>query len=627
MKNERTAVRNPPPDGPWRAVLLPSGIAAAALLPFLPALRNGFVNWDDAHNFLDNSSFRGLGWTQVKWMFTSSIRMGHYMPLTWLTLGADYGLWGLNPAGYHLTNLLLHAANAVAFFFVGARLLAAALRLDRGAPELRLAAALSALLFAVHPLRVESVVWATERRDVLSGLFFLLTILGVLRLGREPATPRRLAAPLGFYALSLCAKSVGVTLPLALLVLDVYPLRRLPGDPRRWLEPESRPILREKIPFFALAAVFTVVGYVGQRQVDAAVSFSAVSPAARLAQSIMSLAFYVRKTLLPVALSPVYLRPAVFDPAGAAFMRSAVFVGGSIAAALALRRRWPALPAAYAYYAATLLPTIGLIPFGSHFAADRYSYLPCLAWPLLAAGAVLRLRGRARGAAFAAGVAILVLLGALSWRQTLVWRDSESLWRQALSVDNNNYVARINLADALSRDGDLPGAAREADIAVRLSPDNGKYRKIYGGILMALGRAREAGDQYEAALRLEPDDAVTQYDLGVALQRQGRWQEAVPRYRRALELDPRAAGARNNLGAALVAGGKWSEAIDAYREALRLDPGNADAHDGLGVALAVIGPFAEALPEIDRALALRPNDPQFLKNRAWIADSVRRRRK
>ncbi|MFQ5804550.1 MAG: hypothetical protein ACE5JQ_16800, partial [Candidatus Methylomirabilales bacterium] len=218
--------------------LLPVLIIAATFTAFLPALQNEFVDWDDTTNLVENPNYRGLGLKQLQWMFTT-VLTGHWIPLTWVTFGLDYLLWGMNPVGYHLTNLLLHTANALVFYFLALRLLRLATR-GPGEITLRLGAGASALFFALHPLRVESVAWATERRDVLSGLFFLLTILTYLKAGeaKEHGHRRRwLAGSVGLYALALLSKAIVMTLPFVLVILDVYPLRRLPGRWQEWIAP------------------------------------------------------------------------------------------------------------------------------------------------------------------------------------------------------------------------------------------------------------------------------------------------------------------------------------------------------------------------------------------------------
>src|SRR5207302_9378053 len=239
----------------WLVSLL---VALVTLTAFWSALRNGFVNWDDGMNFLQNVHYRGLGPSELRWMVTTSIGTGQWIPLTWLTLGLDYVLWDIRPAGYHLTSVLLHTANAGVFFFVVLRLLTRALPGPSGRGyALAVSARFAALVFAIHPLRVESVAWVTERRDVLSGLFFLLTLLAYLRAadGGGAGCRRWLAASVGFYALALAAKAVVVTLPLLLVVLDVYPLRRLPDRWRDWLAPAVRRLWAEKVPYVLLALV------------------------------------------------------------------------------------------------------------------------------------------------------------------------------------------------------------------------------------------------------------------------------------------------------------------------------------------------------------------------------------
>jgi hypothetical protein len=228
--------------------LTPWALAAATFAVFLPALWNEFVEWDDYVNLFENPHYRGLGWSQLRWMFTNTL-MGHYIPVTWLTFGLDFTLWDMNPIGYHLTNNLLHAANAAVFYLVARRLLAAAS--PEGRPGVDLAAAMATLFFAMHPLRAESVAWATERRDVLSGLFFLLSVLLYLSAADASRARRgaRLAASVGCFALGLLSKSIIMTLPLCLVILDVYPLGRLPWQPWRWGAAAARRVLLEKVPF------------------------------------------------------------------------------------------------------------------------------------------------------------------------------------------------------------------------------------------------------------------------------------------------------------------------------------------------------------------------------------------
>src|SRR5438552_5108947 len=301
----------------WVRWLAPLLVALFTLAAFLPALQNQYVNWDDKDNFLDNPHYRGLGWTHLRWMWTT--HLGHYIPLTWMTLGLDYLLWGMNPVGYHLTSLLLHAANAVVFFFVGCRILTLALP----APSERghaLTAGFAALVFAIHPLRVESVAWVTERRDVLSGLFYLVTILLYLRACERGERGR------GWYRLSvavfvcaLLSKSMVVNLPVVLLILDVYPLRRL-GGAVGWWSVRARRVYIEKIPFVLLAAAASTVALIAQLSHSAMIPVAHLSALGRLAVSAYGLSFYLWKMVVPLNLSPLYMRPPTVDPEAPPFM-------------------------------------------------------------------------------------------------------------------------------------------------------------------------------------------------------------------------------------------------------------------------------------------------------------------
>src|SRR3989441_616203 len=441
--------------------VIPLVIAFSTFAAFLPALQNQFVSWDDAENFLDNPHYRGLGWTHLRWMWTT--HLGHYIPLTWMTLGLDYLLWGMNPVGYHLTNLLLHAANAVVFFFVVRRLLARALPSpSEHGYALAVSSGVAALVFAIHPLRVESVVWVTERRDVLSGLFYLLTILLSLR-AREREERGR-----GWYWLSvavfvcaLLSKSMVVNLPVVLLILDIYPLRRL-GGAVGWLSESARRVYVEKIPFVLLAAAASAIAVMAQSSVHAALSLAQLSIPGRVAISAYGLSFYLWKMVVPVNLSPVYeLRPPV-NPWATPFLLSYGLVLVITATVLALRRRVPGLLAAWLAYIVVLLPVLGIFQSGPQIAADRYTYLAGLGWAILGGAGLLscwRSSRRSKTGTPAtwllAGIAFCVVvgLGVLTWNQVQVWHDSEKLWTHALAIDPQSPVAQGNRGNALARQG------------------------------------------------------------------------------------------------------------------------------------------------------------------------------
>src|SRR6059058_3365520 len=422
----------------WVFRLLPVLIALVTVVPFLPTLDNQFVNWDDDDNLVENPQYRGLGWTHLRWMWTTS-HIGHYAPLTWMTFGLDYLLWGMNPVGYHLSNLLLHAANAAVFYLVARRILGLALPVpaQRGNVGLAASAAFAALLFAIHPLRVESVAWATERRDVLSGLFYLLTLLVYLRAGEQGERGRSgYWASVGLFVCALLSKSMAVSLPVVLLILDVYPLRRLGGS-LGWSSASTRRVYVEKIPFVLLAAAASAITLMAQLSNSAIVSVAHLSALDRLAVSAYGLSFYLWKTVVPLDLSPLYMLPQTVNPAATPFIVSYGGVLAVTAIALALRRRCPGLPAAWLAYVVVLLPVLGIAQNGPQIAADRYTYLAAPGWAILVGAGLLscwRLStSSTTGAPTTWGVAgiatgIVIALEVLTWNQVQIWHDSGRLW-------------------------------------------------------------------------------------------------------------------------------------------------------------------------------------------------------
>src|SRR5881628_3969758 len=331
--------------GQW---LIPFAVALLTFVVLSPALRNGFVEWDDQINLTNNEDYRGLGSAQLKYFFTTTL-MGHYIPLTWLTFGLDYVLWGMTPMGYHLTSLIIFAANAAVLYFVALHLLAKAAALA-GVP-LRVAAVAATLFFAVHPLRAESVAWATERRDVLSGLFFLLTVLMYLKACGEGGRRRRwlLGASVGLYGLALVSKGSVMVLPLVLVVLDIYPLRRLSGCWREWTAAPARAVWLEKIPFLVLGIAGSAVSYYAQNSNMFITPLARYPLSARPAMVFYSLWFYLEKTVIPMGLSPLYELPLRVSLLDRQFLLPAFGVTAITAAAVALRKRWPAGFAVGAY--------------------------------------------------------------------------------------------------------------------------------------------------------------------------------------------------------------------------------------------------------------------------------------
>ena len=477
---------------------LPPGlVVAVTLAAFLPTLGNGFASWDDAINFLDNPHFRGLGPAQLRWMFTT-FHAGHYIPLTWLSLGLDYLLWGLHPAGYHLTSLLFHTATALCFYFLALRLLRLALPPAPSPAALRWGAALAALLFAVHPLRVESVASATERRDVLSGLFYVLALLCYLKAVEcAPAArprPRWYGLTLACFAAAVLSKSIAVTLPVTLLVLYVYPLRRL-GGPAGWRA--LRPWL-EKVPFFALSAAAAASAFSALLPLGNTQSLQSMPLHLRLLVSVYGLLFYLRKTLIPLDLSPLY--PLSFQ---VTWLQFGLLIGGACLAWFC-RRRWPALTAAALVYAITVAPVVGIFQNGPQAAADRYAYLPCLGWAVLIGGAVARWWPSRRILVPVAAV-WLTALAFLTWQQTSLWRDPITLWSHAAVVTPGMRAAHFKLAQAYAQDGRIAEAIGAYREAMRLSGPSVPWGHLaIARLLEQSGLDAGARTEFAAALREDP---------------------------------------------------------------------------------------------------------------------------
>ncbi|MBX3026797.1 tetratricopeptide repeat protein [bacterium] len=530
----------PPPSGRSAAwPLLPLAVAVVVFACFAPALGHDFVVWDDELNFTLNAYYRGLSWAHLRWMATT-FHMGHYQPLTWVTLGLDYLLWGMDARGYHLTNVLLHTANAVLFYWICLRLLRLA-HGSRGAPapdgaRLRWTAAAAALFFAIHPLRVESVAWVSERRDVLSGLFYLSAILAYLRMqaAPRPSPVRRRwhAASVGLLVLSLSAKAWGMTLPVVLLALDAYPLRRpAPGETRAAL-------LAEKLPWLAAAAIAAVLAFLAQRQGAEMLSLEQHGIAARAAQAAWGLCFYLGKTLLPIQLSPVYPLDPHLDAARPAYLAAAAVVLAITAAAIAGWRRWPWLAVSWLCFAAVVSPVLGVAQTGPQAAADRYTYLSCLPFALLAAAALGRLAERQARLAAAAAMAALIVLAALTARQVRIWSDSIALWNHALALDAENAIAHVNRGTAWEAKGDLDRAAADYAAAIDRDP---RYADAYfgrGNVQRTRGDLDGAFADYDAFVRLRPHDPKGYANRGGVRHLQGDLEGAAADYRRALDLAP-----------------------------------------------------------------------------------------
>ncbi len=573
--------------------LIPVALAAGTFAAFLPALGGEFVNWDDRTNFLDNPHYRGLGPAQLVWMFTT-FHNSHYQPLSWLTFGLDFLLWGENPFGYHLTNLLLHCANAALVYGLCRAVLSfpapATLTQSQevggdGSMAIDFASVAAALLFSLHPLRVEAVAWATERRELLSA--FLAILAARLYLASRRTGAGSLWWPLLAGMAAMSANVRAASLPLLLVILDFWPLRRWGGE-AGWGE---RRIWAEKVPFAAVASGVVILGFMAQSASRTLVGLADAPTASRLAQAFFGVAFYPWKTLLPVGLSPWYGDSYLVQRPWLVGLGAGLVVG--VSGWLWRRRREaPGGAALWAAYLVSLLPTLGLVKSGRQIVADRYSYLPAA---ILALGAAAALRWAWRSPRRAAAAAALAcaapLLGALSWRQAGVWSDSVTLWSHAFAVDKRSAFIRTNLGiaflhasrfrEALAFFEDLRGRELEPSYRDLLSTLIAMTHNNWGVTASGAGDFEAAIRHFRDAIPGNPQPEGARHNLGLALFKSGRLPEAVAELELVVRAAPGFVEARVNFGHALAAAGRRREARFELEEALRRDPGHARAQEGL----------------------------------------------
>ena len=591
----------PPTNSRRRSALFALGIALAVVVVFLPALRNGFVSWDDQRNFLTNPHYRGLGPSNLAWMW-STFHLGHYVPLSWMTLGLDYELWGMNAAGYHATSVVIHAVDSVLVYFLARRL--SSLATDTPATErprrLDYAAAFAALAFALHPLRVESVVWITERRDVLSMFFYLATIMAWLRSIRSG----ELRWYWGSVALFLCAllsKATAMTLPAVLLLLDVYPLRRLTSSTWRDVaSPAIRRVYVELIPFGLLSLASIVLSIVALKPP------AQLPLGAKVAVSSFSLCFYLLKSFVPAGLSPLYEMPQHVDPSAAVYLGCDLLAIALIAGAVALRKRWPGTAACFLGFVIISLPMLGFVQNGPQIAADRYTYHAAPALAILVGAALFLGDALPMWTRLAAAAGILAALSLATLRQTTVWHDSETLWTRVVALDPASGLGHSGLSSLFFEQDRIAEGFEHAKRAVEVSPNLAEAHNDLGVGLTRTGDPPAGIAEYRRSLELKPTNEEAENNWGIAEVQLGNLAAAMTHYTRAIELNPDYADAHVNIGNLLVREQRHDEAIPHYAAALRIRPDDADAHFNWGVALAQQGKYADAIAHFRSAVAIRP---------------------
>jgi protein O-mannosyl-transferase len=557
-----------------RALVLSLLLVAATLGVYNQAAHFSFVNFDDDRYVTDNPNVQaGLTWNTVKWAVTTT-DVANWHPLTWLSHALDYQLFRLNPAGHHLTSVFLHALSGVLVFLL----------LWRATARLGLSF-LVAMVFALHPLNVESVAWISERKNVISTLFFLLT-LGAYGWYAQKANWRRYLAVSGLYVCALAAKPMVVTLPFVLLLLDYWPFGRIEGwTPAGGFVPRQRRpalLVLEKVPLFALAAASSVLTMRAQRAAGA-VSALPFPFSVRLKNALYSYLLYFGKAVWPRRLAPLYPHPgyslAIWRPVlGALFL-----IVGSVLVVRFRSRRY--LVTGWLWFLGTLVPVIGLVQVGNQAMADRYTYIPFLGLFVMAAWGLADLAERAQLAPavkIIAAAGVLAVLFVLAYRQAGYWRDSMSLWEHALEVTSNNFVAEDE----------------------------------FGGALVELGRTDEAYPHFIRAAQLQPEDPVSHSNIGAYLHQHGHPLEAIPQYDLAISLTSDArvlATAYANLGSAYSDLGDDPKAEAAFKQSIQLNPNRFNTWLGMGLLARREGNLEAAVRDFLRSVQLQPSAQGYLE--------------
>ncbi len=596
-----------------RAPLLVVVLLVALVVAVFARVRgHDFVNYDDRIYVVENPMLREEpGLASLGRAFRPY--ENNWIPLTWISLQLGHALHGMQPAGFLLTNVALHAASAVLLF----------LALLRASGALG-CSAFAAALFAVHPLHVESVAWVSERKDALSGLFFMLSLLAWVHYARRPGVLRMLGVA-GCVALGLLAKPMLVTLPAVLLLLDYWPLERLRGAPRRALPDPGRlaRAVLEKLPLFALALGTAVVAFVVQRATGAMSGDEVLPFGVRLANALDAQIFYLSRSFWPSGLAAFYPHPGADLPLWRPLLGAALLLAIS-GAALQQAGARPYLAVGWLWYGVMMLPVSGLIQVGLQAHADRYTYLPSIGLSIALAWGLADAFGRSRRGrvllATCGGLAVAALAG-LAWAQVGTWKDTRSLFARALAVTRDNYLAHQALATLLLHEGRAREAEPHFAEALRIKPGWPGAHFGLAEALLARGERDAALARYEAGLELAPRHLRGRIGYGRALAEAGRHDEAIRQYLRALRLarGRNAARAHAHLARSLEARGDAAGALERYARALELDPGYAEAHASRGAVLLRAGRLEEAEAAFARAAAAGGDSAELCIARAETA--------
>lgn len=586
------------------AVIL--GLTLAIAFIYAPVRNFDFVNLDDYEYVPQNPHVTsGLSAENIRWALTTGYA-ANWFPLTWMSLMLDVELFGVDSGWLHLVNVSHHIASSILLFLILFIMTGSLWR-----------SAFAAAVFALHPLRVESVAWVTERKDTLSTLFWMLTLGAYVLYVRKPGVARY-AVMLVCFMLGLMSKPMLVTMPFVLLLFDVWPLRRISPQVEPGLR-DLRRVMLEKLPMLLMVIASSAITYHVQ-SLGGSVSMTGDYPVSlRLANGVVGYVRYIGKLIWPLDLAVFYpFNEAI--PAWQVLGAAALLAGISIAVLLGVKRR-PELSVGWFLYLGTMVPVIGLVKIGSHSIADRYTYIPHIGLLLIIAWGLpgmLTRCGVPRKALPVLAVVCLLTLTALSRAQTASWQNSMTMWSHAARVVENNAEAHSQMAVILADQGKWEEANREFETALRMSPKLVHAQSYYGAALLRQGRVDQAIEYLRQAVRANPHLSDAESNLGAALAAKGDLDQAVRHYQNALRTNPASADAITNWGIALASRGDLAGAIGKFEEALRLKPDSPDAHNNLGAALARSGKIPEASARLREAVRLKPDQPDWLVNLAVL---------
>ncbi|MBK5101413.1 MAG: tetratricopeptide repeat protein [Desulfobacteraceae bacterium] len=622
-------------------------LIVAVLAVFAQVISHDFITFDDGAYITNNAHVKsGMTRGGLAWAFRS-MEASNWHPLTWLSHMLDCELYGLNPAGHHLTSLFFHIANTLLLFLV-----------LRGTTARFWESAMVAALFALHPLHVESVAWISERKDVLSTFFWLLTVWAYAHYCQRPGRGRFVAVFFSFTA-GLMVKPMLVTLPFVLFLLDVWPLGRLKLSSDQSGEKSAPPLTKllwEKVPLLVLSAASSLITVIAQAKGGALLTFETLPLKVRVINTFVSYVRYLERILWPHDLAIFYPHPGQSLPLWQG-VAAALLLG--VVSFLVVRQgsRRPFLLVGWLWFLGTLVPVIGIVQVGGQSMADRYTYIPAIGIFLMFVWGISELLAgvpHRKLLSACAGTAILLCLSVLTWVQVGHWHNTEALFRHAISVTSRNYVAHTNLGTGLTAKGRLDEAAAEFRKALKIWPSYQDAHNNLGVVLARQGLLKKAVFHYQEALNANPnhllahqnmagalaemgrlDEAVLHYSkailinpesgenhntMGVVLARLNKLDEAVSHLARAIELCPDCPEPHNNLGRILTTQGKLEEAVRQFHTAIELRPGYAEAHNNLGLALFELGTFEESLYHLAAALHFKPD---YAKARANLKRLVR----